>query len=678
MKWGVTMEKAITNNQIVKVLRVGPFIVDDKHDVNVYFLSKGAYSFLIDLPPIQKFEQMRKTLENQFTIEELSYIIILNGTLSTIEVLANMMDEGFHGTIITSEYLARQLRNAELDLKIIKIEEGLSDHILDGLGLSFIPMFFLPYPDMFAVYEPYHQILFSNLLFSSYSTKKNPQMVDLQKQMFSFHKEMMPSSIFLLPMIKKMKTLSLKHIFPSYGEPISSEQIPVILDYMSNMSFHNNYLINSKTGFASEDIDYIEIINQLLIKLKNHFSRIEILNTFVGSPFHLDQETLMLNKTSLVNYKMWHSFFDYVFAKKGMPWLTMMEPVMKHMMDTFQLELPSIYRSETIKLRQEALSLEEKKIVLETTLSELQQQINDAKDQILRDKLTKLYAQDVLIRMMMDHFSKPLSTQEQTRGLLLIQLDQLPDINRRFNKETGDETVRNMAYVLEQEKGEHTLLFKQSGPGIYAMIEAEHPQNIEKEAIKFRNAIASSTTFIEKVTVSIAMVTCHEVDQSLAMEEKLAFLMSTVEKRMAFAKIKGQNLIIDEKTELPELIEGSLLLVDQDEINRNMLFRIFKRAHYEIVLADSVIEAFTILQKQKIDLVISEINLSKMDGFQLKMMMNESKAFQDVPFIMVSHNKTIENIKRGNLLGVDLILEKPIIPEELIGHVNRMKERVKV
>jgi CheY-like chemotaxis protein len=195
--------------------------------------------------------------------------------------------------------------------------------------------------------------------------------------------------------------------------------------------------------------------------------------------------------------------------------------------------------------------------------------------------------------------------------------------------------------------------------------------------VAFRNAVAQATSFIEKVTVSIAVVTCHEVDENLPIDERLNNLMNLIEKRMAYAKVKGQNLIIDERTELPEHIEGSLLLVDQDEINRNMLYRIFKRAHYEIVLADSVVEALSILQKHKIDIVISEINLSKMDGFQLKMKMNESKSFQDIPFIMVSHNKTIENIKRGNLLGVDLILEKPIVPEELIGHVNRMKERVR-
>ena len=64
-----------------------------------------------------------------------------------------------------------------------------------------------------------------------------------------------------------------------------------------------------------------------------------------------------------------------------------------------------------------------------------------------------------------------------------------------------------------------------------------------------------------------------------------------------------------------------------------------------------------------------------MDGFGLKRHLNESKEHANIPFIMVSHNKTLENIKRGNVLDVDLIIEKPIIPEELIGHVKRMREK---
>lgn len=678
MKWGVTMETLVKQNQIVKVLRLGPFIVDAKRELNTYYLSKGSYDFLIDLPPLHKMDQMIRLIEENIQVEMLSHIIILNSFFSTVLSLKKMIEHGFHGVVMTNGQLAHEIINSDIKLKIIIIDE--QNFLLDNDEslLSFIPMYFLPYPEMFMVYEPTNNILFSHLLMSSYDTKKAAlNTTELQKQILLFHKEMMPSSIFISPVIKKLKNIKIQHIFPSYGSVIIFSQVEHILDYLSKMSFHNNYEANLKSGLINENFDYIEVINQLLIKLKNHFSRIEIINTFVGSPFHLDQESLTLKKTTLIDYKLWHSFFDYVYSKKGMTWLTIIEPVMKHLMDTYRLELPAIYRSETLKLRQEAEILEEKKSALESHLKELTLQIENAKDELLRDKLTLLYTQEILIKMMTEHFSHQVASHNLTRGLLLIQLDQLPDINRRFNKEIGDETVRNMAYVIDQVKSDFTLLFKQSGPGIYALIEDQKFENIINEAVKIKNAVSEATSFIEKVSVSIAVVTCKEVDQTMNMDEKLKFLMSTIEKRMAYAKVKGQGLIIDETFELPESLEGSILLVDQDEINRNMLYRIFKRAHYEIVLADSVIEAFQILHKRKIDIVISEINLSKMDGFQLKMRMNESKAFKDIPFIMVSHNKTIDNIKRGNLLAVDLILEKPIVPEELIGHINRMKDRVK-
>jgi diguanylate cyclase (GGDEF)-like protein len=373
---------------------------------------------------------------------------------------------------------------------------------------------------------------------------------------------------------------------------------------------------------------------------------------------------------------MWHQFFDHVYAKRGMTWLTLMEPTMQKLMERYHLELPSIYRTETLKLKEEARLLEEKKQQLESDLDQLIKQVEEAKDQVVRDPLTHLYIQDMLKQLMADHFQH-VAPSGMTRGLMLIHLDQLLQINRRYGKETGDESLRNLVYVLDQVKKEHVMLFKQSGPGIYALIEEDKKASIIEEAVRFRNAVAESTNFIEEVTASIAVVTCSEVDPNLAFEDRLSFLFKTLEKRMAFAKITGHGSIIDESVELPEPAEGAILLVDQDEVNRNMLYRLFKRIKYDVILADSVVEGYKILEKRPIDIVISEINLSKMDGFQLKMMMNESKAFHKIPFIMVSHNKTVDNIKRGNMLDVDLILEKPITPEELIGHVKRMKDRVK-
>jgi PleD family two-component response regulator len=169
----------------------------------------------------------------------------------------------------------------------------------------------------------------------------------------------------------------------------------------------------------------------------------------------------------------------------------------------------------------------------------------------------------------------------------------------------------------------------------------------------------------------------EEIKKDLPIDEQIKEIFTLLEKRSLLAKSKGNSLIIDKEYILPSTSEGNILLVDEDEVNLNMLNRIFQRAHYDVKIARGVEEAIEIIDKTRIDLIISEINLSKIDGFSLKKLLNESKDFQKIPFIMVSHNKTLENIKRGNMLNVNLILEKPIIPEELIGHVLRYKHWMK-
>ena len=674
------MLEKMKSNPITKVITLGPYHVAKNQFARFYLIHKQNQHLLIDLAPIQFFDQFKQDIEKDIPISSITHLVLMNRMLTTLHVISELIHHGFKGIIVTDRYLASQIETSNLNIELYVVD----DHQYqlkkgEDVILSFAPIQFLPYPDMIITFEPVQSILFPGLLFSSYQDDLNPVTdIDLQKLMFTFHKEIMPSSQFIVPALTKIEKLKPKIISPAYGTLLDERLVLLAMEWMRKMSFHNNYIHNSKTGGAVENLDYFMLINQLISALEKHYSRIEILNTFIGSAFNLDHETLALKKTSLANYKMWHQFFDVVFSKKGMSWLIIMEPTLQHLMRTYGVELPSIYRTETMKLKEETRLLEEKRNELEAHLSLLKQQIDEAKDDIVRDPLTRLYNQDMLKHMLKEHFqSTPMTDKKMTRGLLLIQLDQLQEINKRYSKETGDESVRNMVYVIDQVKDQDVVLFKQSGPGIFALVENANKKEIINQSIKFKNSIAESTSFIEKVSVSIAIVTCEELDPNLDVDEKMKYFFSTLEKRIAYAKLKGQSQIIDESIVIPDQAEGLILLVDQDELNRNMLYRIFKRINFDVVLADSVVEAFQIIQKRKIDVVISEINLSKMDGFQLKMMMNESKTFHEIPFIMVSHNKTIDNIRRGNLLDVDLILEKPIIPEELIGHVKRMKERHK-
>lgn len=164
------------------------------------------------------------------------------------------------------------------------------------------------------------------------------------------------------------------------------------------------------------------------------------------------------------------------------------------------------------------------------------------------------------------------------------------------------------------------------------------------------------------------------MDQTLNDDQNIQNMFDLLEKRILIAKRKGYGEIITKQDDQLSFLEGMILIVDEDPLSQNMMIRIFHRIDYEVVVASSVTEAMKIIFEKPIDVVISEINLSKLDGFELKRLMNES-IYRNKPFIMVSHNKTIENIKRGNTLSVDYILEKPIVMDEIIGLVKRFKER---
>ena len=665
-------------NHLHMVLHLGPFIVDRLHANYSYLIQNETYSMLIDLPTLQVLKEFNEVFSKYQPYESLTFITLQHIDMTTLDVLNQMIDRGFKGKIITNAFIIRQIINLNIPVEWICIDQLDLTSFSFRAQIQFIPTRFLPYPEGFITYDHVSKTLFSAFLFSSfYKAQAVPSLDYIEKMIFQFEKTNLPSSEYIRLVMRDLEKMTISNIYPSFGYLIHAQITDDILEYVRKTEFFNHHLHHQDNQHRDHQINFIEIMNEFIAILVKNYPRIDILNTFAGSPFHLDQSTVTLKKTTLVDYKLWHYFFEYIYAKKGIQWLILLEPTLRFIMSRFQLELPAIYRTELVKYHLEIQELTQKQHELESTIESLRGEIEHAKDHMLRDPITALYLQGVLREIMYTHFEH-VAPKGKTRGLILIQLDQLLDLNRRYGKETGNESLRNLVYTIEKEKSEVVQLFKQQGPGILAVLQDVTKDFIINEAEKYRNLISGSPHFIEKVTASLAVVTCDEVNSELAVSEKVKFMFDLLEKRMALAHQRGTNQLIDDTYQLSEAKEGNILLVDQDIMSRNMLYRLFKRLNYDVILADSVIEAFQTIQKQKIDLVISEINLSKMDGFQLKAMLNESKMYHTLPFIMVSHNKTLENINRANTLDVDLILEKPVIPEELIGHIKRLKERSKL
>jgi flavorubredoxin len=139
----------------IKVQHLGPFVVDQTHAHNSYLILSDDADILVDVPPIQVFDLLKISLNKFIEINELTHMIIQQTHMSTANVIIELIDEGFKGKIITNQYFARQIRNLNLPIEILCIEDGqYRMNIGKTMFMGFIPMMFLPIPQMFMTYLP--------------------------------------------------------------------------------------------------------------------------------------------------------------------------------------------------------------------------------------------------------------------------------------------------------------------------------------------------------------------------------------------------------------------------------------------------------------------------------------------------------------------------------------------
>ena len=655
----------------LKIIPIGPYVLDEMHQINTFFITTKTYKLLYDLVPIQFYEKFREELMSQSKIEEIDYLVLSNSHSSILNVMEKLFQDGFKGVIISNHFFSRQIENVYQNIQV-KSLKSLDFILMDGkeVVFEFIPVVFLPYPKMFLSYMPLTETLFSNTIFSSYIHLDDPD-----NPWFGFdrfHENMMPSSHFLHIPLRLIKEKRIQTIYPLYGKGYEIYEIDQVLEHLHSLQFYNQSQPYEEEGGLRRIYDFTDALNDMQVQLKNHFSKQEILDCFSDSKITFDQDTLWFNASELVGYALWNHYFEHIYLKKGILWLSILEKTIYKYSSDYHLPKPMIYESEVVKNDLKAQNLGIEKEELEKRIDALNQAIKESKDLSIKSKTTGLYLQSVLREMMKKRLED--YNTNYYFGLMLIQIDQLNEINHQYGKKAGDEALRTLAYLIEQLKDDACLMFRQSGPGIIVYKHDATLEMLEKAALMIKNAIQSSVLFIDKVTVSISIATSDEMKDLANHDLKIQSVFDILEKRMAIAKRIGYGEIVSQKSENVHYLEGLILIVDEDKLSQNMMIRIFHRIDYEVIVASSVSEAMEIIQEKPIDVVISEINLSKLDGFELKRLMNES-IYRNMPFLMVSHNKTIENIKRGNALGVDLILEKPVVMDEIIGLVKRFKER---
>lgn len=118
------------------------------------------------------------------------------------------------------------------------------------------------------------------------------------------------------------------------------------------------------------------------------------------------------------------------------------------------------------------------------------------------------------------------------------------------------------------------------------------------------------------------------------------------------------------------------ILVVEDEVQLNQLFcKTLKKNGYEVFPAFDAEEALKILDEELVDLMISDVMMTGINGFDLVKQLRE--AHMDMPIMMITAKGDIMDKQKGFLAGADDYLVKPVDLQELLLRVQALLRRAK-
>ena len=118
-----------------------------------------------------------------------------------------------------------------------------------------------------------------------------------------------------------------------------------------------------------------------------------------------------------------------------------------------------------------------------------------------------------------------------------------------------------------------------------------------------------------------------------------------------------------------------LLVVDDNKVNRLLLARGLELQGHQVVSAENGRAALDKLRAEAFDLVLLDIEMPEMDGFQVLEQLAADSALHDVPVIVTSSLEGIAHVVRCIELGADDYLRKPVNPVLLKARINSSLEK---
>jgi len=114
--------------------------------------------------------------------------------------------------------------------------------------------------------------------------------------------------------------------------------------------------------------------------------------------------------------------------------------------------------------------------------------------------------------------------------------------------------------------------------------------------------------------------------------------------------------------------QTTILVVDDTEANIDMILAILKS--YDVIPATSGEDALSLLDEEKVDLILLDILMPEMDGFEVCQKLKDNPATKDIPVIFITAKEDEDSIEKAYEIGGVDYITKPFRPRELLARIK--------
>ena len=119
------------------------------------------------------------------------------------------------------------------------------------------------------------------------------------------------------------------------------------------------------------------------------------------------------------------------------------------------------------------------------------------------------------------------------------------------------------------------------------------------------------------------------------------------------------------------MAQAKILVIDDNSYMRKLLESRLKANNFEVLLAENAKEALDKAQNHTPDLILLDISMPKVDGFQIGEKLKDNDKTRPIPIIFVTARGQEEEILKATKIGAVSYVIKPFKPEFLLGEIKK-------